>query len=312
MAQYTLLNRDALVTILRHYTLGELDQFTPLDGGQANSSTIISTDTGKYVISVCDEKSFTELDLLTRTLEHLADYHITTTRLVKTNTNQSSIEYEGKPVYIKEYIEGSVPNQLQPGMTHQIGLALAKLHEVPPLIDLPTHFPYGIEFFAELRSESGEFPRWLDEKTTCLQHYITPDLPRGLIHGDLFYDNTVFLNSKLAALLDFEEVCHYYLIFDLGMCCAGCCCPEGTLSVPLTTALVEGYQSVRQLSPLEREVFKYHIEYGAIATAFWRYRQYNIIIPDIGKNETYREMSDLADSIAGIADDEFSKTIFTG
>lgn len=311
MAHYTLLDRHGLERILENYRLGTPENITPLDGGQANSSSIISTTSGKYVISVCDEKNFEELQRLTGTLEHLEKSGIATTRLIRTKDDRPFIEYADKPVYIKEFIEGIVPDSLTPGMTSQLGVALARLHEVVPPDDLSDSFPYGIEAFSEIFDENDSFPRWLREKTAYLEKCINPELPKGLIHGDLFHDNTVFRGQQLAALLDFEEVCNYFLIFDLGMCAAGCCCPSGEISETLTAALINGYQSVRPLSDLEKNLFKRHIEYSAVATAFWRYRQYNIRIPDIGLNDTYEPMRDLADQIGVLDNDQFMQKVFS-
>jgi len=310
MAHYTQLDRNSLVKILENYQLDAVEKITALDGGQANSSSILYTRSGTYVLSVCDEKSFDELELLTRTLEHLHRNGIPTTRLVRTKDNRPFIEYDKKPVYVKEFIEGSVPGSLTPAMVRQLGVALAELHAVPVPDYLSTRFPYGIESFDDLLHDKRSFPRWLSEKSHYLMQCINPELPTGLIHGDLFHDNTVFQGEQLAALLDFEEVCNYYLIFDLGMCAAGCCCLSGTLSVPLTVELVHGYQSVRPLTDLEKKLFKCHIEYSAISTAFWRYRQYNIRLPDIGMNDTHETMRDLADQIGALDNDSFMQEVF--
>jgi Ser/Thr protein kinase RdoA (MazF antagonist) len=83
------------------------------------------------------------------------------------------------------------------------------------------------------------------------------------------------------------------------------------MSVELVGALSRGYQSVRPLSDLERDLFKLHIEYGAIATAFWRYRQYNIRLPQIGKSLAHEEMSALADRVAALSHKDFMEAVFS-
>lgn len=310
MAHYTLLDRSGLEAILLAYPLGPPRDLTPLDGGKANSSSLFTTDSGTYVVSVCDEKRPDELELLTRTLEHLEKHGIATTRLVKSRNGANFIEHGGKPVYVKEFIEGTVPDVLTPEMLSQLGAALARLHAVPPQQNLPEVYSYGIESFPEITRESGSFARWLQDKAQRLAKCINADLPKGLIHGDLFSDNSVFRGETLAAILDFEEVCFYFLVFDLGMCAAGCCCPSGKLSLSLTSALIDGYQSVRPLSDLERELFKLHLEYGAVATAFWRYRQFNVRFPDLGKKSLYREMAELADQVAALSNKAFIREVF--
>jgi homoserine kinase type II len=311
MAHYTPIDQNDLAAILSAYALGlPLDVISPLDGGKANSSYLLTTDTGSYVISVCDEKRPDELELLTGTLEHLAHHGIATTQLVKSSDGRAFIEHNGKPVYVKHFIEGNVPDSVTPAMVNQLGVSLARLHAVPPQPYLPEYFSYGIESFTEIAAESGSFAGWLQEKTQRLSTCIDEKLPKGLIHGDLFIDNSIFQDEELVAILDFEEVCNYYLVFDLGMCAAGCCCPSGSLSLPLTGALVAGYQSVRPLCSLEKELFKLHIEYAATATAFWRYRQFNIRFPNIGSDSLYREMSSLADQVAALSRDNFISEVF--
>ena len=310
MAQYTTLSRHTLNTILNCYELGSISQVTPLSGGQANSSSIVATDSGTYVVSICDEKTVDEIGLLTTALHHLKQHNIATTRLIETKDGKKFITHQHKPVFIKEFIEGTVPDKLSESMASQLGASLAKLHTIPVLTSLPQRFSYGVESFPEIYNREDSFAGWLAQKAETIQGSLSESLPKGLIHGDLFADNTVFQEERLAAILDFEEVCHYFLIFDLGMCAAGCCCPEGTLSFELTSALCKGYQSIRQLSEAEKAVFQKHIEYAAVATAFWRFRQYNIRLPGTGMEHAYEEMKDLADAIAFIPDDVFLQQIF--
>ncbi len=78
-----------------------------------------------------------------------------------------------------------------------------------------------------------------------------------------------------------------------------------------TASLVEGYQSVRQLEKLEKRLLQLHIIYGAVATSFWRFRQFNIIYPDAGKNHVYTEMMNLANQVDTIPESDFHKRIFS-
>ena len=120
-------------------------------------------------------------------------------------------------------------------------------------------------------------------------------MKQGLIHGDLFWDNLVFDGETLAAVLDFEEACCYYLLFDLGMCAVGCCSQKGGLVPDLIRSLVRGYEQTRQLTDKERGQFGYFMEYAAVATSLWRFRQYNIRRPDPVRADSYQEMSSLPD-----------------
>lgn len=310
MANYTTLDKTTVDTLLAHYNIGDVETHTPLAGGSANSSVVLTTGKGRYVLSVCDEKNIAEISTLTATLDLLNNHNFPTTKLVKTSDGKPFIEYQGKPVYIKHFINGEVKDPLGTERIFQVGSALADLHTIPPADFLPTFFSYGIECFPEVRGRSDDYSTWLQQKTDDLQSCCRKELPSGLIHGDLFFDNILFKDKALTALLDFEEVCNYFFIFDLGMCAAGCCCPDGNLSLHSTAALIDGYQSHRKLTALEKDLFQCHIEYGAVATSFWRYRQFNIVIPTPEKQETHLEMKDLAESVRTIPKDEFYQTVF--
>ncbi|MGI9537460.1 MAG: phosphotransferase, partial [Desulfocapsaceae bacterium] len=152
--------------------------------------------------------------------------------------------------------------------------------------------------------------QWLSTCRKRVEDARTEALPRGFVHGDLFFDNMVFADGTLAALLDFEEACHYYRIFDIGMTAVGCCAPGGALSLEMTAALLDGYQSIRKLEPDERRLLQLHVEYSAAATSFWRYRQYNIRNPDPGMKDHYRAMMEIAIQVSALDADLFVDRVF--
>ena len=213
------------------------------------------------------------------------------------------INYLGKPVFLKHYLEGSVPEQMTAAMAHLVGGELARLHQIETPPGLPPRFAYGLESFDEvLTSPSGnDYRSWLSDKKAYLARAISPDLPRCLIHGDVFYDNTLFKGQKLAAIIDFEEACHYYRAFDLGMCAAGSCTTGGFLDVDKTRALVDGYLEIGNLADREKKSLQAFVVYGATATSFWRFRQYNLLRRGHENSGTYRRMNLIADQVQDTA-----------
>ena len=284
----------------------------PLTGGQANSSFKIKTETGFYILSICDEKSQSEVKLLTTLLDYLEEHDFPTTRVVKTDAGSPLIAYEEKPVYIKKYIEGEVFDHLNEGKVYQMGEKLAQLHEITPHPELADQHAYGIECFDEVFQDplKDDFELWIKEKTQYLNRTLKLDLPKGFIHGDLFYDNTLYQDETLVAILDFEEACHYYRIFDLGMCAISACARDGFFSLELLKALIAGYETVRRLEQAEKEQLQVNAEYAAIATAFWRFRQYHVRNPEKEKAGAHLEMKQLADQVHEIPNDFFSTAVF--
>lgn len=310
MADYTNLDLADVEKIFDQFSDQPVVSTNPLPGGRANSSFLIGTHEGSFVLTVCNAKEKTEVESSVLLMEQLQKEGLCTPRTYRTLQGQPTASYLGQPVTLKRFEPGDVRRDLGPGHLRQIGKTLAKLHTLTPWVELADEFSYGLQTFPEVVgwSGSGDFGRWLEAKYQSLGELKKQNFPRGLIHGDLFWDNVV-VNGDSLTLIDFEEACHYSLGFDLGMSIVGCCfCADG-LWTRLVGALLEGYQEIRPLQSAERENLQSFAVYGATATACWRFWQYNINLPESAERFAYREMQDLADRIESIEGREFQSTI---
>lgn len=302
MADYTKLNQTDIETLLDRYDLGPLEAAAPLSGGQANSSYQLTTPKGYFTLSVCDEKTAKETRVLTRVLEALASHGFPTTHLVPARDGRAFVTFREKPVYIKTYLDGEVSRDLDPAMLAQVGQAMARLHTLPAPDGLPPAFPYGLAYFNEVLDTeiSHPFKEWLSGKKAYMEATLDLSMARGFIHGDIFWDNLLFDRGNLVAVLDFEEACQYFFLYDLGMAAVGCCSSDGSFDRDKVSRLVRGYQARRPLSGKEKGQFTPFLVYAATAAAFWRFRQYNIRRPDPARADTYQELAALADQAAGL------------
>lgn len=307
MAEYTKLTNDDVKVLLDAYDLGELASISPMQGGQANSSFKITTSDGRFILSVCDEKNTREVDCLTQILMHLENHNFPTSRPVRTRKGSFIISQGDKPAYIKKYMDGEVIKALSTAMLIQVGETMAALHALPLLEIMPESFPYGMDSFDEIFEINMEHPYidWLKRKKNFLKQSIDPGMARGFIHGDIFWDNLLFSNERLIAVLDFEEACHYYKLYDIAMCAVGCCGKGGRFDMEKVVSLLKGYQQHVLFTLQEKKQLKVFMEYAAVAGSFWRFRQYNIKYPSNAMSESYRELSSLADHIHEMTEDEF-------
>jgi homoserine kinase type II len=80
------------------------------------------------------------------------------------------------------------------------------------------------------------------------------NLPKGVIHADLFPDNVFFLGDELSGLIDFYFACTDMLAYDLAVCLnAWCFEPDHSYNVTKGRAMLQAYAQVRALSDAERE-----------------------------------------------------------
>jgi homoserine kinase type II len=79
------------------------------------------------------------------------------------------------------------------------------------------------------------------------------DLPRGVIHADLFPDNALFVNERLGGVIDFYFACTDFLAYDLAVCLnAWCFAEEREYDVAHGRAMIAAYEGVRRLTHEER------------------------------------------------------------
>jgi homoserine kinase type II len=93
----------------------------------------------------------------------------------------------------------------------------------------------------------------LAKELTHLEQVWPGDLPRGIIHADLFPDNVFFLGDKLSGLIDFYFACTDALAYDVAICLnAWCFESDHSYNVTKGRNLLAAYAAVRPLTGAER------------------------------------------------------------
>lgn len=311
MATYTRIPLSDLKKIAIAYGIKALD-FTSIDGGNTNSNYYIQAAQGDYMLTLAEEKSLQEMENLAALLQQLEQYNFITSKVHPSLTREIVTEYAGKPILIKKWIKGSVYENISMEMLKQIGGTMAKLHQVPAPDFLPKLHPYGVQVFSTVVDKGIDkvYESWLSEQTQSLMEKLPKNLPKGLIHGDVFFDNVLFEDEKIKAIIDFEEACYYYLNFDLGMGILGLCRTNGKIDLTKANALVTGYEEIRPLEFLEKELLPLFIKYAAIATSWWRFWKYNIHSPNPDLKNKHWEMVRVAKEMDEVTTEHFMESVF--
>ena len=306
MARYSQLTTKEIQHIASEYGLN-VTACEPFEGG-ANSSFLLQTEQGDdLTLTVFEEMSFDAVTRQGRLLDLLAAHKFPTTRLLRPANGGYAVRHAGKPVILKTFIRGQVRADPDESMLQQMGMAIARLHQIPIPDYLPHWFSYGLDKLPRVLQQNidPEFESALVQRIAALEGALPPGLPEGLVHGDLFFDNVLFTKHEFRALIDFEDATRHYLIFDLGMAVTGMCA-GGILRLPATArALLAGYQQVGKLEKHELETLPLFIEYSALATACWRFWQYHINAPDVEMAEKHLQMMKFAEEVRVMSRGDF-------
>lgn len=315
MAEYTKLGKQQLASILAQYSLGSLSSTSLLSGGSENTNYKLQTSTGDFVLTVCEQKTLVEAQQLTELLAHLEQNDFATSKVLSNNEGQLVTHWEAKPVMIKNHLPGSIRKKISQPELISLGQQLAKLHLIKPPAYLKHNLTFGKESFKqiEIYDANSDFQRWLYLIRSEIQERIKQDLPRSLIHGDVFFNNVIIDDNKeTATIMDFEEACYYYRVFDIGMTLVGLCDKSNRLNVNSAQNVLAGYQQVSHLDEYEKQSLQSFAAYAAAATAFWRHKQYRYVKPDLKQQNHYLSMKQLGDDILGIPKEKFRNILENG
>jgi len=308
LALYDRLDKATVEGLARQFGIGDVLTFSIMDGGLENTSYCVETSSGRYVLTLWNQKSLQHATNLATLLMYLTERGIRTSQVVVPPNQPVVVLHDEKPVMLKHYVDGDVSANLTGNLLIQLGEEMARLHDIPAPSYLPQSFPYGRSHFAEVTESKlrHAYIDWLSEKTRYLHKSIPQHLPMALIHGDVFFDNVIVKGDQLMAIIDFEEACHYYRGFDLGMVIVGACQDRQGISFEQAGRFIRGYQKRTTLQSIERETLKTFTIYAAVATSFWRFRQYHLLRPEPRLYEKHVEMQMLADTISRYPESRFT------
>jgi homoserine kinase type II len=309
MVLYARLDRSAVEGLARRFGISDITTFSVMDGGYANTSYCVETSSARYVLTIFDQQSLKEVTDLANLLVYLTDHGIRTSQVVVPPKEPIVVLHNEKPVMLKRYIDGDDAADLTGNLLVQLGEEMARLHETPAPSYLPQSFPYGRSHFPELTNSNlgHTYVDWLSEKSSYLQQRIPQHLPMALIHGDVFLDNMIIQGDQLMGIIDFEQACHYYRNFDLGMVIVGTCRDRKGISFEKAGWFIRGYQKEITLQSIEIETLKTFAVYAAVTTSFWHFRHHHLRRPEPQLYDKHVEMQTLADTISKYPDSRFTE-----
>ncbi|KQM20626.1 homoserine kinase [Novosphingobium sp. Leaf2] len=272
MAVYTRLGAEEMADIIAAFNVGTLVSAKGIAEGVSNSNWLIETEASgtarRFILTIYETRTeIADLPFFLNLLDHLAakgcpvprtmhDAHGASYRLHPTPEGD-------KALALIEFLPGVSVSEPMPGQARAVGGALAQIHLAAA--DFPDSRVNALALPAWRRlldqcGRSGldsihpDLGRLVDRELAVLDAQWAADLPRGVIHADLFPDNVLMLGERVTGLIDFYFACTDILAYDVAVThAAWCFSPDGgQFRADLSAALLEGYDAVRPLSVTER------------------------------------------------------------
>jgi len=287
MSVYTAVTPEELDAWLARYPLGALVELTPIAAGIENTNYFVTTERGRFVLTLYERLPAEELPFYLNLMAHLARAGVEVPAPAPDRTGALFSHLNGRPAGLVSRIDG-VPVEAPDGPhCRAVGDALARLH-------IASH-----TYRARLSNRRG--PAWWRQAARAVRAFITPEqdelltnevrfqtgfgkgkLPKGAIHGDLFCDNVLFAGAGVAAIIDFGFAATDFFAYDLAIAVNDWCVDEdGRLDSQRLGVMVAAYHARRPLNDDERQQWTALLR--AAALRFWLSRLYDMHLPRPGE-----------------------------
>lgn len=268
MAVYTQLGAEALAEIIGRFGVGTLVSAKGIAEGVSNSNWLIETEAAgkaqRFILTMYEMRvDVDDLPFFLGLLDHLAERGCPVPRTIHDRDNQPFSLHEGKALALIEFLPGVSVGDPTPAQARAVGAALAQIHLAAADFPRQRANDLGISAWQELAQACGgeglasihpELGTLVERELPRLARQWPQDLPRSVIHADLFPDNVLILGDRVSGLIDFYFACTDITAYDVAVTHAAWCFGNDgrRFDRELSAALLAGYESVRPLAPAER------------------------------------------------------------
>ena len=227
MAVYTDVTAEELADFLVPYGIGDLLSYKGIAEGVENSNYLLHTSKGYFFLTLYEKRvAMKDLPFFLGLMAHLAKHGINCPQPVVTNSGEALGTLAGRPAAIIDFLEGVWPRR--PNATHcaAVGQALAKMHLAGADFSMSRANALSVKGWRPLFDQAASrangvhhgLGALLGTELEHLERHWPSDLPKGVIHADLFPDNVLFLGDRLSGLIDFYFACNDMLAYDVAIC----------------------------------------------------------------------------------------------
>jgi homoserine kinase type II len=284
---FTAVSRSDAEALLARYELGPIVDLQGIAAGIENTNYFLDTARGRFVLTLFEKLTAAELPFYLGLMAHLSSRGVNCPAPVADREGQVLTTVNGRPACLVTRLRGNgveVPSAMH---CAAVGQALSSMHLA------------GADFGMQMENPRG--PRWWHEAAARVECFLdvgqrellrtelayqdavrAADLPRGVIHADLFRDNVLFEDTRIGGLIDFYFACTDVWLFDVAVTLNDwCLAQDGTVDGACAKALLTAYRDVRPFTAVEREVWPVMLRAGALR--FWLSRLCDFHLPRPGE-----------------------------
>ena len=236
---------------------------------EENSNYFLSVEKKKFILTVYEKRVKSEdLPFFSNLMSSLNKSNFKCPAPIINKQNKTITDFEGKKLMIVSFLEGKAKQNLSPLNCKSVGIEVAKMHKITSNFKFKRDNDLSVKswrtLFNSVKDKCSkihkDLPKLIEENLNDVEKNWPVNLPRGIIHADLFHDNIFFIKDEFSGIIDFYFSCEDFLAFEIAICFNALCFDglKENLSFNVTKAknFIDGYTSVRKLSDEEKNNIK--------------------------------------------------------
>lgn len=320
MAEYTPIDPPQMAAALARFGLPAPTQSKPEPRGAVNTGYHVWAGGRRFFLRVNEAKREADVRFEAEVQAYLHAARFPVPEIHLTTDGKPWVEIAGKPAVLFAYAAGEDvgPAEVRPEHCRRLGEQLGRLHELSAGFAHHRPNPHGRRWVdgcldALQRSpptdpEAAAVLPMLRDEAAFARALLEP--PRGLVHGDLFPDNVLWIGDRISAVLDWEMSGIDPFAYDLGVA-LNAWCFLGTFQADRAEALLAGYRARRRIEPETLEALH---EWSRFAALRWTVARLQGYRPPgahgaVPPGKEWREFRDRLAALRGMAEPSFRALI---
>tara|TARA_B100001173_G_scaffold122983_1_gene106895 strand:- start:83 stop:1051 length:969 start_codon:yes stop_codon:yes gene_type:complete len=266
VAVYTKINLREIKYIEKNYNIGKIKSFTGIKKGIENTNYLLKTKNKNFILTLFEKRvQKKDLPFFMNLMDKLNKYKINCPKPQKNKKGSFLIKIKNKTGSIVSFVEGKDKLKLSSKNCYEIGKNIARLHMASNKLKLHRKNSLSLKEWPKLLNKIGNKSKIINPNLNNLmkdsfmeiKNKWPKDLPRGIIHADLFIDNIFFKKNKFHGYIDFYFACNDFLMYEIAICINALCFDKKNnkfiFNKKKSTNLIRGYSKIRRFPDKEKK-----------------------------------------------------------
>ena len=266
MAIYTKITPRDIQSIEKKYNLGKINHFKGIKKGIENTNYLLKTKNKRFILTLFEKRvQKKDLPFFMNLMDRLNKYKINCPKPQRNKKGSFVLKIKNKSASIVSFVEGKDKLKLNSKDCYEIGKNIARFHKISKKLKFYRKNSLSVKEWPKLLSKIGKKSKVINQNLDSLmkssfieiKNKWPKNLPRGIIHADLFIDNIFFKKNKLSGYIDFYFACNDFLIYEIAICINALCFDKKNnkfiFNKNKSQNLIRGYSKIRSFSNKEKK-----------------------------------------------------------